>query len=141
MIEAIRFPYLDAMPSHPEASLMPFLPLTLAHGGRQVAASGLLDTGAAANVLPFSVGESLGLIWEAQRVPIVLSGNLAHIPARGIVVSATVDSFAPVRLAFAWAQIDNIRLLLGQANFFHEFDACFFRARSEFEIRPKTQRQ
>lgn len=137
MIEAVRFPYLDAVPNQSGASLMPFLPLTLAHDGRQVAASGLLDTGAATNVLPFSVGERLGLIWEVQRVPIVLSGNLAHVPARGIIVSATVANFAPVRLAFAGAQTDNIRLLLGQANFFHEFDACFFRARSEFEIRPQ----
>jgi len=28
-------------------------------------------------------------------------------------------------------------LILGQANFFFEFEVCFFRARSEFEIRPK----
>jgi|GEM_PF-3158502 len=28
-------------------------------------------------------------------------------------------------------------LILGQANFFLEFDVCFFRARSEFEVRPK----
>ena len=31
----------------------------------------------------------------------------------------------------------NVPLILGQANFFFEFEACFFRARSEFEIRPK----
>ena len=28
-------------------------------------------------------------------------------------------------------------VILGQANFFFEFEVCFFRARSEFEVRPK----
>jgi len=101
---------------------------------------GLLDTGAAVNVLPYSVGEQLGSVWEQQRTPIVLSGNLARLPARGIVVSATVASLASVRLAFAWTQTDDVRLLLGQANFFLEFDACFFRSRSEFEVKPKADR-
>jgi tetratricopeptide (TPR) repeat protein len=80
----------------------------------------LLDTGAAVNVLPYSLGEQLGFVWEQQRTSIVLSGNLARLPARGIVVSATIAPFAPVRLAFAWTQTDNVRLLLGQANFFKE---------------------
>ena len=119
---------------------MPLLPLTLSKGKQEVRVSGLVDTGAATNVLPYSLGEELGFVWAQQRVSLVLSGNLARLPARGIVVTAKVDSFAPVRLAFAWVQTDDIRLLLGQANFFHEFDACFFRSRSEFEIRPKTER-
>lgn len=117
---------------------MPLLPLRLSHGAQDVAVSGLLDTGAAVNVLPYSVGEQLGFVWEQQRTSIVLSGNLARLPARGIVISATVASFAPVRLAFAWTQTEHVRLLLGQANFFMEFDVCFFRSRSEFEVEPKT---
>jgi hypothetical protein len=31
----------------------------------------------------------------------------------------------------------SLTVALGQANFFFEFDVCFFRARSEFEVRPK----
>ena len=117
---------------------MPLLPLILTHGNQQTTVTGLLDTGAAVNVLPYSVGEQLGFVWEQQRTSIVLSGNLARLPARGIVVSATVGTMAPVRLAFAWTQTDSVRLLLGQANFFMEFDVCFFRSRSEFEVKPKT---
>ena len=117
---------------------MPLLPLTLSHGKREVTVSGLLDTGAAVNVLPYSLGEQLGFVWEQQKTAIVLSGNLARLPARGIVVSATIAPFTPVRLAFAWTHTDNVRLLLGQANFFMEFDVCFFRSRSEFELKPKA---
>ena len=97
------------------------------------------DTGAAVNVLPYSVGEQLGFVWAQQRTAIVRSGNLARIPARGVVVDATVGSFPPVRLAFAWAQTENVRLLLGQANFFMEFDVCFYRSRQALDIRPKAQ--
>ena len=32
---------------------------------------------------------------------------------------------------------DAVPLLLGQTNFFDEFDVCFFRSRAEFEVRPK----
>lgn len=45
--------------------------------------------------------------------------------------------FPTIDLAFAWTQAPNVPLILGQANFFFEFDVCFFRARSEFEVRPK----
>jgi hypothetical protein len=44
--------------------------------------------------------------------------------------------FAPVRLAFAWASVDTVPVILGQVSFFLEFDVCFFRARRAFEIRP-----
>jgi len=119
---------------------MPLLPLTLAHGERSIAASGLLETGAAVNVLPYSVGVQLGFAWEQLRTSIVLSGNLARVPTRGVVVSASVGTFTPVRLAFAWTQSDNVPLLLGQVNFFMEFDVCFYRAREVLEVRPKVQR-
>jgi hypothetical protein len=66
-----------------------------------------------------------------------LAGALAGIPARGIILQAVVGSFSPVRLAFAWAQTDGIPVILGQTNFFAEFDICFFRSRSYFEITPK----
>ena len=66
-----------------------------------------------------------------------MSGNLAAVEARVLVVSAGVGQFPPVRLAFAWAKTDAVPVLLGQVNFFMEFDVCFFRSRAEFEVRPK----
>jgi hypothetical protein len=58
---------------------------------------------------------------------------------RGVVLSATVGPFAPVRLAFAWTRAENVPLILGQMNFFLEFEVCFFRARGLFEIQPKCE--
>jgi hypothetical protein len=51
--------------------------------------------------------------------------------------SETYPSFPPVRLAFAWAQVSTIPLILGQVNFFAEFDAYFSRALGIFEVKPK----
>ena len=48
-------------------------------------------------------------------------------------VEAVIGAFAPVRLAFAWAQSDAVPVILGQTNFFHEFDVLFMRSRGVFE--------
>jgi hypothetical protein len=66
-----------------------------------------------------------------------LSGNLAACEARALIVSAVVGNFPAARLAFAWARTDAVPVLLGQVNFFMEFDVCFYRSRSFFEVRPK----
>lgn len=112
------------------------LPLTLA-AANTAPVVGLLDTGAMVNVLPYSVGVQLGADWDQLTTTIQLTGNLAAVEARALVVSGTVATFPPVRLAFAWAKTDAIPILLGLVNFFLEFDVCFFRSQGEFELRPK----
>jgi len=96
----------------------------------------LVDSGAAVSVLPLSAGLKLGLIWDKCPTVVRLSGILANVPARGVVLTGTVVSFPPVRLAFAWAQTDNVPLLLGQVNFFQEFEVCFLVAQGAFEVKP-----
>ncbi len=119
------------------ASSLAYLPLTLSHQGTSLSVSGLLDTGATVNVLPFDVGRQLGAVWDHQTLLVRLTGNLAQFEARVLIVSANVAEFPPVRLAFAWTQARDVPLILGQANFFLEFDVCFFRSRMMFEIAPK----
>lgn len=135
-ISARQFPFVPRDSLLGEASLAPMLELTLT-GERSVAVSGLVDSGAAVNVLPHSLGSQLGLEWGQQAQSVNLSGSLANVEARVVVLSAVAAGFPPVRLAFAWANTDQISVILGQVNFFMEFDICFFRSRSLFEIRPK----
>ena len=137
MTHPVRFPYSDSDPAHPGASQLPYVPLTLTNGQTMVACSGLLDTGATINVLPYPIGVQLGLIWAQQTTPLQLTGNLAQAPARAVVVSATISAMTPVRLAFAWTQLTTVPVILGQVNFFLEVDVCFFRTQSAFEIQPK----
>jgi len=135
-----QFPYVEREAERGVASLAPMLPLTLV-GARAVAVAGLLDTGAAVNVLPYTTGVELGFVWERQTTSVKLSGNLSIVDARAVLVSAVVGTFAPVRLAFAWTKVDTVPVILGQINFFLEFDVCFFRSRQHFEIRPAQRTQ
>jgi Aspartyl protease len=137
MVEAQRFPYKIIDSSLGMVDRMPYLPLTLSYNGHSLNVEGLLDTGASVNVLPYEIGTQLGFIWEDETLSVMLAGNLARFEARAVVVDAQVNSFPTVNLAFAWTQATNVPLILGQANFLFEFDVCFFRACSEFEIRPK----
>ena len=133
-----RFAYTAGSSALGEASLLPLLPVTLEYQQRSVAVSGLLDTGATVNVLPYSIGVQLGAVWEEQTIPVQLSGNLAHTEARALMISATVGRFALVRLVFAWTRAEDVPLILGQVNFFMEFDVCFYRSQQAFELQPKA---
>ena len=116
---------------------MPLLPLRFELPPHSITVLGLLDTASAVNVLPYDVGLQLGAVWAQQTTSVQLTGNLASVPARGLVVSAIVGKFPPVRLAFAWSQVSTIPLILGQLNFFAEFNAYFSRASGIFEVKPK----
>ena len=105
---------------------VPYLPLILTYQNRSVDTMGLLDTGASVNVLPYDVGLQLGAIWEEQLFSINLAGNLASTKAKGLLVLAKVGESEPVQLAFAWTRVNDIRIILGQTNFFAEFNVCFY---------------
>ena len=61
------------------------LPLVLS-GPQNLATSGLVDSGAAVNVLPYSLGIHLGFDWDQQTNLIQLSGNLATVSPRRCVI-------------------------------------------------------
>ena len=138
MIESQSFPFLEAKDNYGDVDVVPSLPLTLTYGQNSIAVSGLLDTGASVNVLPYSVGRELGAVWEEQSFSVQLAGNLATGEAKGLVVSAQIGDFQPVTLVFAWSQTDDVPILLGRMNFFLEFDVCFYRSRSLFDLRLKS---
>ncbi|MBN4005922.1 aspartyl protease family protein [Nostoc sp. LPT] len=127
MPSTIEFPF-----SNDEA--LPTISITLSHAGFSVFANALLDTGSTVNLLPYDIGLQLGAIWEEQTVRLPLAGNLARVEARGLFVHVQIGNLEPVRLAFAWAQASQVPLILGQTNFFREFDVCFQRSRRTIEI-------
>ncbi len=99
---------------------------------------GLVDSGATVNVLPYDVGVQLGGVWDERKANIRLAGTLGGLNAMPLFVTAQVGEYAPVRLAFAWVKREDVPLILGQTNFFMEFEICFYRAKLEFEINPKS---
>lgn len=117
-----------------EDEALPTIPVILSHAGFSVSANALLDTGSTVNLLPYDIGLQLGAIWEEQTVRLPLAGNLAKIEARGLFVYVQIGNLEPVRLAFAWTQASQVPLILGQTNFFREFDVCFQRSKGTIEI-------
>jgi hypothetical protein len=115
---------------------MPFIPIRMTRTGKSVDADGLVDSGAMINVLPFDLGVRLGLDWNAQPHTLSLGGALGG-PAKIVALDVTVATYPAVSLLLAWSTLPNVRLILGQTNFFHEFDASFHRSRNYFVIEPR----
>jgi hypothetical protein len=134
----MRFKYSTIDPSQGEIDSLPRVPMMLAYNNQRLEAIGLVDSGATVNVIPYDVGVQLGAIWDDTKAVIPLAGNLGRFPAMPLLLMAEIDDFAPVRLAFAWAKTNLSPIILGQTNFFMEFDVCFYRAKLEFEINLKS---
>lgn len=130
-----QYPFVTRTGGTGPSGLMPMLPIKLT-AMESIEVYALLDTGATVNVLPFSCGTNLGFEWNRQTTTVQLGGNLSASEARAVAVTAIVEDFPPVRLAFAWTRSDHVPIILGQMNFFVEFDVCFFRSLQRFELRP-----
>jgi hypothetical protein len=112
------------------------MPVTLMSDREIVSTEALVDTGADINILPYQIGIQLGFDWTQQRRLTAVSGNLGQYEAKGIMLAMRVDSFDAVRMAFAWIQNDMSPIVLGQVNFFQEFNVCFFNKENYFEVQP-----
>ena len=139
MTTPVRFSYDVGGTSGSQGSLLAYLPILLSRGERSIATARLLDIGSTVNVLPYTIGLELGLVWEEQTTPVVLTGSLGRVPARGVILHGQVEPFVSVELAFAWTQSPEAPLILGQINFFLEFEVCFFRAQSAYEVKPRSK--
>jgi hypothetical protein len=134
----MRFKYSTSGPDQNEFDSLPRLPLLLRRENQEIETVGLVDSGATVNVLPYELGLGLRGVWDDRRAVIQLTGNLSNQPAMPFAVIAQVGEFLPVELLFAWVKRPNIPLILGQTNFFLEFDVCFYRSKMEFEVKPKS---
>ena len=136
----MRFTYSLTDPSQSEFDSLPRLPFILHFENRQIDVVGLVDSGATVNVLPYEIGKLLGAAWDDRQATLRLAGNLGNFNAMPLAAMAKIDDLAPVRLVFAWVKTNNIPLILGQTNFFMEFEVCFYRFNLEFEVKPRPSR-
>ncbi|MEC4807095.1 MAG: hypothetical protein SAJ12_20040 [Jaaginema sp. PMC 1079.18] len=139
MLNGQRFPFREQTHKSGDSLALPYLPLILVNGDRAVEVVALVDTGASVSVLPYEIGLQLGAVWEEQTVAVPLSGNLQQSEARGLILTASITSFSPVLLAFAWSQMNDIPVILGHMNFLAEFNVCFYRHELIFEISPQMR--
>jgi hypothetical protein len=134
MSPTARFPFVDQNPGQPGSGVLPYVPIVLISSAGRLVTLGLLDTGATVNVLPYQVGLQLGLAWDEATTPVHLTGNLGQAPARAVRLMAEIEGFDSVTLAFAWTRLDVVPVILGQVNFFMEFDVCFSRSHAVFDV-------
>ena len=134
----MRFRYSTAEPGQDEYDSLPRVPLVLRGSDRAIEAVGLVDSGATVNVLPYELGLRLSEVWDDRRANLRLAGSLGNRTAMPVFATAEIEGLSAVRLAFAWTNQDDVPLILGQTNFFMEFDVCFYRSKLEFEIKPKS---
>jgi hypothetical protein len=135
----MRFKYSITSPTQNEFDSLPRLSLSLRREDRIVELIGLVDSGATVNVLPYELGLQLGGMWEDRRAVIQLAGNLGNQQAMPFSAIAQIGEFLSTELVFAWSRSPPVPLILGQTNFFLEFDVCFYLSTSEFEVNPKSQ--
>jgi hypothetical protein len=134
----MRWKYSTTDPSQDEFDSLPRLPLVLRSEGVAAEAVGLVDSGASVNVLPYELGVQLGAVWDDRKATIRLAGSLGAHVAIPLFAMAEIGDLPVVKLAFAWVRTNDAPLILGQTNFFMEFDVCFYRARLEFEVKPRS---
>ncbi len=99
---------------------------------------GLVNSGATVNVLPYDAGLQLGAVWDDSRAILRLGGAFGNQTAIPLFATTEIDGLPTLRLAFAWIRTSDSPLILGQTNFFMEFDVYFYRSKLEFEVRPKS---
>ena len=122
------FKYSTTNSTQNEFDSLPRLPISLHREERVVETVGLVDSGATINVLPYEFGFQLGGIWNDRRAVIQLAGNLNNQPTMPFSTTAHIGDFPPAELALTWVKSSNVPLILGQTNFFLEFDVCFYRS-------------
>lgn len=133
----MRYKYSTLDPAQDEFDSLPRVPILLRMGERTVEVFGLLDSGSTVNVLPYQMGLQLGAVWDDSQASIRLSGNLSDRMAMPLIVVGEIEGLGSVKLAFAWVKSEAVPVILGQTNFFMEFDVHLYRSKFEFEITPK----
>ncbi len=114
------------------------LPITLKGGDSAEEFTALVDSGADVNVLPWNAGLKLGLVWNPNKATLRIAGVPSGAVAMPVILAAEFGEFTGISQAFAWCNSDRVPLVLGQTNFFMEFDICFFNSRKEFQIVRKA---
>lgn len=137
MADPQQFRFSEVRNQLGEVALRPLLPLTIFYESRSIEAVGLVDSGSDLNILPHRFGLSLGLNWQEYEILPPLSGALGQFETRAVVLLVEVRPFADVSLAFGWSASDDPPLILGQVNFFAQYNICFFRGQNMFEVQPK----
>ncbi len=101
-------------------------------GGRAIREYLYVDSGADHTLIPLRLGRTLGLSAGEEREVRGIAGMAKVVYAELEIELAGLTFRAPV----AWAQTDDVPVLLGRAGVFDRFDITFAQARRVVLFRP-----
>lgn len=133
-----RFQYVLKPGGNGPVDMFPLLPMRLALGSRAIDVMALIDSGATISSLPYDLGLTFGQSWNRLPQQLFVGGAHGSAPAKRLDLMATIGSLPPRLLAFAWVNTNNYPLVLGNADFFFNFDVTLCRRHSYFDISPAT---
>jgi hypothetical protein len=118
---------------------MPLVPLSLYYAGHDITHPALVDSGSTLSILPYDIGLQLGLVWKDQTHPVMLGGIYKNMEACMVLVRGEISDLPPVALVFAWVDKprEDVRLIVGQTNFFQRFKVTFEAYSEMFDISPR----
>ncbi len=118
---------------------LPLVPLNHYHAGYDITYPALVDSGATLSILPYDMGLELELVWKEQTHPVTLGGIYKEMEAFMVLVRGEISGLPPTALVFAWVNKshDEVRLIVGQTNFFQRFKVTFEAYSETFDISPK----
>ncbi len=132
----VKFPYQPIK----DDLFMPYAWVRLSFGNTFWDEWALVDSGAEINVIPFSVGVKLGLDWNTSEDGPTIGGS-ASGATKTVELTVTIGSFTNVSMSFCWLSHDNVRVLLGEQDFFENFAVYFDLQNKEFALFQYAKKQ
>jgi len=118
--------------------LKPLIPVTLVGAKQVVRTSMLLDSGADLSMIPYSVGEALGLELKMENrseVQGIGEGSVPYILSRTGIKFGDIE--ASVRVG--WALIEEIPLILGRLDLFQQFSVEFREFENKIVLKHQSE--
>ncbi len=136
----MKFTYSRTAVLPPVMAGKPLVPIALYHAGYEYTWPALVDSGATLSILPYDMGLQLGFVWEESAQPFPLGGIYRNMQAMMVLVRGEISGLPPTALGFAWVEKSSqeVRLILGQTNFFQRFKVTFEAYHETFDIFPRV---
>lgn len=134
MAESLSFPYILSVEYVDDQVARPFIPVSVGYHGNSIDTMAMLDSGADTSILPYDLGLALGANWSRQPDLWHLEGFGGELETKKLVADLVIGPWRPLRILFGWTRANDVPVLLGQLNFFHLVDICFYRSRELVQL-------
>lgn len=134
----IAFPFAQRRSRRLGEILKPLIPVRISGPARSVNVFMLLDSGADLSILPYSVGETIGLVLDISTRSEVQGIGEGMVPYVLGEVDLQVGEIA-LHARVGWALIEEVPFLLGRLDVFRELAIEFREFENKIVIRHRSE--